>query len=449
VLSAASPPKRCKISAINVKSSKTRYILLYFIMDLARTTPHNHKTNNSVQEQGFVLVATLFAVALIALGASYFANRVDALRNSAFETQRWAEAEREAFSLRETLLHAAAIYPRDVAGLITNDGALATDARLYQVSPTTSMRIQDERGLISINLAEDPLLVRLFTNFGIPAEQHAKLLDSLRDYIDPDDLKHLNGAEKSDYIAAGKPPPANDFIYSREQLADVLGWERIFDPLNRAESDAQFDLNQTASESTTESTKAIGIRERFLAQFSTSRHFGININAAPVSVLSILPGIDPNRIGALIDQRRARPFRNLNELLPFANSPLNEDTIGLVGANAWRVTIAKAGLPFLLECQLTITPGERDRPTRLKACRRRSPDIFANGSVNEFAMALRERSTAPPLANIRPTRQNNELNFADRNKLRTPTNDRPDETPAPRWLAEAIASNASESRTVR
>ncbi len=391
-------------------------------------------------EKGFVLVATLFAVALIALGAAYFANRVSELRNNAIDMQRWAEAERDAFSIRETLLHAAAIYPRDTAGLMVASGSFATDNRPYKVSASATLRVQDERGLIGINVLDDKLLIKLFSHLGIPSRQHMQMLDGLRDYIDPDDLKHLNGAEKNDYVAAKLAPPANDFLRSREQLMDIMAWRQLFTSLNRFDSEAALQNNASSLQ---EEQQIAGVRDRFLSLFSTAKHYGINANTAPATVLSLLPGLNPTRINALIDQRRARQFNNFAEMIPFANGPLDEELIGLVGADTWRVTIAKSDLPFLLECQLVITPGEKDRPTRLKECRRRSPDLFLTGAPNEFARALdaqKPEKMRPPTS-LKPLTQSiNEPNFADRNLRRDQI--RTDETPAPRWLAESIATVA-------
>jgi general secretion pathway protein K len=418
---------------------------------------------NPFSEQGFVLVATLFAVALIGLGAAYFASRVDVLRNNALETQRWAETEREAFSIRETLLHAAAIYPRDVGGLLviptqisnaaTNaSNYFATDGRAYRVSPSISVRVLDERGLLAVNTLDDRILIKLFNQIGIPADQHARMLDGLRDYIDPDDLKHLNGAERDNYLAANRAPPANDFLRTREQLADVMGWERVFLALDRAETLATQAQAQAQTQIQSQDSAVMpGVRERFLALFSTSRHGGVNVNSAPAAVLSLMPGINPLRVSALLDQRRIKPFNNLAELAPFANGPLDEEMIGLVGANAWRVTIAKAGLPFLLECQLTITPGEKDRPTRLKECRRRSPDLLARAAANEFALAISPTALTgatdiarPSFTLSRPPQTTqNEPNLADSNLSQSLQ--ATDDTPAPGWLAGALASERAES----
>jgi type II secretory pathway component PulK len=428
-------------------------------------------------QQGFVLVATLFAVALIALGAAYFAGRVDSLRNSAVQTARWAEAEREAFSLRETIMHAAATHLRLEGGLSVIDAlpedlssspisrstqsasvgapinakarigeSLALDGRRYKISDTLTLQVQDERGLIAINIAETRLLARLFTDMGIPAEQHARLIDGLADYIDIDDLKRLNGAEKNEYLALGRMPPANDFLRSREEISNIAGWAPIFASLDQAEPTNP------------------GIRERFLALFSIARHFGLNINSAPAKVLTAYPGIENARVMALIDARRIKPFGNVSELLPFAFGRLDDELTGFVDAGTWRVTIAKAELPFLLECTLIISPGDRNKPVQTQACRRRSPDAMSEGgesATNEFAVAWRafnndlgrnddvSNSAQSQLSRLGRSVSNNpisppENNFANRSssifnpvsKANAPANSAR-ETPAPRWLVEA------------
>ena len=375
---------------------------------------------------GFVLVATLVAIAIISLGAAYFASQVDALRNSARQMQLWAEAEREAFSIRETLQFAAATGLRDEGGLRFANTMLATDARRYAIGDTFTISIQDERGLLAINTLDERTLSRILTSVGIPADQQPRLVDTLLDYIDPDDLRRLNGAEVREYAAASKPPPANDFLRSRDQLADIPGWDAILDRLAIAEQQGEA-----------------GLRARFLDLFSTSRHFGLNLNSAPAAVLRTLPGLDPARVAALVDQRRASAFTSLGQVGRFSSGPIDTEYVGLFGANDWRVVIAKAELPFLLECQLTITPAEPDRPTRLRECVRRPVVTWAAGSPDEFQRvlafdrqaALRQPSETNPLRSSK---------LAPRNDLR----DTPKivDAPAPAWLAEVIGANRSTRR---
>lgn len=330
-----------------------------------------------------MLVATLVAVAIISLAAAWFATQVDSLRDGAAKMQRWAELEKTTFSVRESLLYAAAIGTRDEGGLSLNNAALATDGRPYKLGDAVKLRVQDERGLFGINTADERWLTRLLSSLGVPAERHPAMIDGLKDFIDDDDLKLLNGAERTDYLRQGLTPPPNDFLRSREQMQDILAWRPLWQSLAKAETAEQPGLVQA-----------------LVDQFSVARHFGVNVNSAPPLVLASIPGVDPTKVGALVDRRRAAPLRSLADLVPFSNGPLDEDTSGFVGANDWRIRVERSELPFLLECQLTITPGDRERPARVTSCTRqpiRTASPLTDASIRRVLESDRvSLPTTPP-----------------------------------------------------
>jgi hypothetical protein len=203
---------------------------------------------------------------------------------------------------------------------------------------------------------------------GVPVANQSRLIDTLRDYMDPDTLRRLNGAEAAEYVAKGRAPPANDYPRTRDELPNVLAWDDLFATIEAAAG-----------------------RERamqFLSLFTAARHTGININTAPADVLLALEGIDPTRVAALIDQRKARPFANINELAPYANGRIDDEVAMLVGTNTWRVTHQKAGMPFLLECQIALTAGAPDKPAKTSACRRRPLALRESVPSGEFARAI-------------------------------------------------------------
>jgi general secretion pathway protein K len=361
-----------------------------------KTTCKDQGAASKHSETGFVLVATLVAIAIITLGAAYFAAQVDTLRNSALYMQRWAETEREAFVIRESLQFAAATGVRDEGGLTFGKETLATDGRRYKLTDTLSITVQNQ----------------------------PRLIDSLLDYIDADDLKRLNGAEKAEYARMNKLPPTNDFLRTRQQLQEVASWDDLF---NRLRSVGQ--------------TNNPGVESRFIDLFSTSRHSGLNLNSAPAAVLYVVPGLDRTKISALIDQRRARAFTSIAQLAPFTTGPIDSDYLSLFGANDLRVVLYKAELPFLLECQLSITPGDTDRPTRLKMCVRRPINAGAGGGSDEFQRALlqdtqkpdvRQQSGSRPLATTSPSIRN-DLRDAPQNV----------DAKAPQWLAEVLNPDKS------
>lgn len=384
----------------------------------------------SASSTGFVLVATLVAIAIISLGAAYFASQVDTLRNSARQLQSWSEAERDAFSVREMLQYAATTGLRDEGGLTFANTTLATDGRRYRLTDTLSVSVQDERGLLAINTLDEGTISRLLSSIGIPTESHSRLIDTLLDYMDPDDLRRLNGAEAREYAAANKPAPANDFLRTRDQLADILGWDTILDRL---------DIGGPSA--------APGLKARFIDLFSAARHVGLNVNSAPLHVLRTVPGFDPTKISALIDQRRATPFTSLGQLAPFTSGAIDSDYVGLFGANDWRVVVTQVNLPFLLECQLTNTPAEPDRPTRLRECVRRPVMAGAAGRPDEFqrALAVDRRTESRQSLESKPPSSST---LVLRNALRDPT--KTVDAAAPDWLAEVIsATGATRQSAIR
>jgi type II secretory pathway component PulK len=369
----------------------------------AKTTS-NDQDASIHSETGFVLVATLVAIAIISLGAAFFAAQVDTLRNSALYMQRWAEAEREAFEIRESLQFAAATGVRDEGGLTFGKETLATDGRRYKLTETLSISVQDERGLLAVNTLDEKTLSRLLDSLGMRVENQARLIDGLLDYIDADDLKRLNGAERREYARMNKPPPSNDFLRARDQLQEVEGWDDLFDRLRSAGQ--------------------------------ISRHSGVNLNSAPAAVLYALPGLDRTKIPALIDQRRARAFTSIAQLAPFTSGPIDSDYLGLFGANDLRVVLYKAELPFLLECQLSITPGDTDRPTRLKMCVRLPITASAGGGADEFKRALLQDTQKPEMRQPPDSRPSVTTSLSIRNDLRdAPQNV---DAKAPQWLAEVL-----------
>ncbi len=82
-----------------------------------------------------------------------------------------------------------------------------------------------ESGRIDMNVAREPFLKGLFMSAaGLGLEDADRLVDAIMDWRDPDDAKRLNGAEASDYKAAGRNyVPANANFETIEEVQRVLG----------------------------------------------------------------------------------------------------------------------------------------------------------------------------------------------------------------------------------
>ncbi|WP_428249805.1 general secretion pathway protein GspK [Ferrovibrio sp.] len=107
-------------------------------------------------------------------------------------------------------------------GVVTGINGEASTLRLGGIA--IQLRIQDALGLIDINQAPVEVLQRLFIALGLPEAQAQALTDSIADWRDGDDLRRLHGAEREDYIAAGRRYlPRNRGFERVDELRHVHG----------------------------------------------------------------------------------------------------------------------------------------------------------------------------------------------------------------------------------
>lgn len=136
------------------------------------------------------------------------------------------------------------------------------------------IRIRGEAAKVDLNEAPRDMLARLFQAFG-RADADA-LADAIIDWRDQDGLRNLNGAEREDYVRAGKSyGPANAPFESVDELGLVLGIDS-----------STF---------------------RMVREFVTIYSLGaaIDISGADRPVLLTLPGATPELVDAYIERRRA------------------------------------------------------------------------------------------------------------------------------------------------
>lgn len=86
------------------------------------------------------------------------------------------------------------------------------------------IRLVGENGLIDVNRADRALLSLVLEQVGVVEDEAETVLDLIEDFRDPDDLKHINGAEDDDYEDEGLDYGAKDAPFERiEELQQVLG----------------------------------------------------------------------------------------------------------------------------------------------------------------------------------------------------------------------------------
>jgi general secretion pathway protein K len=142
--------------------------------------------------------------------------------------------------------------------------------------------ILDEAARIDLNSAPDILLSSMFRSLGLDDTTASSLADAVVDWRDPDDLRKINGAEREDYIAAGKDyVPRNANFESVEELRLVLG------------------MNDT-----------IFWRTLPLVTVHSGRT-GVSSLVAPRAVLLALPGATPDQVESFVAQRESLLWQGL------------------------------------------------------------------------------------------------------------------------------------------
>jgi general secretion pathway protein K len=172
------------------------------------------------RQRGVALVLVIWlATLLTVVTASFvFTARSDALVVANSVSMARAEAAADAGVMRavwETyrIDNAPEMWRRD-----GKPREMAFDGALLKVE------MRDESARIDINTASDALLRGLLVSVGLPDEEATRLVDAIADWRDPDTLKRLNGAEESDYQAAGLAyRPANAPFQAIEEIQLVLG----------------------------------------------------------------------------------------------------------------------------------------------------------------------------------------------------------------------------------
>lgn len=90
------------------------------------------------------------------------------------------------------------------------------------------VKLSDECSRLDINTIQDQNLLRLMSFVNAPPDKIPQMLDSLRDWMDPDNLRRLSGAE-DEYYSGLTPPyrPRNASIMLPEELHFIRGFDEV------------------------------------------------------------------------------------------------------------------------------------------------------------------------------------------------------------------------------
>ena len=226
----------------------------------------------------------------------------------------------------------AAIWGYDENDTILSDGTeIALDNQPYEGYGKAYFALQDEGGLLNLQLEPEIVLNRLLGLFGIENELRAPLIAKLNDYVDLDDLHRLNGAEAYHYEEHHLPPPPNHYLLAPLEIYRVLDWR---------EQESLWDHDQLGQ----------------LITITVAAH--PNFNTAPALVLQAAYNLNELAVERLIKIRQSIPFYMINTVTQIAGMPPEVSSFesNFFPASALRLTLWYEGAQYLQQTYLRLTP---------------------------------------------------------------------------------------------
>ena len=167
------------------------------------------------KSRGAALLLSLWALFLLAALVMSWALNIDSRLNTSGTENRILEAQAMAASGAEV-----AITPTIKPNSPNLEGK-------FGPRQSYSARITGEGGRLNINwlvAGENPARIEMLRQYleakGIDLNERDRMIDCLLDWVDPDDLVRLNGAEASEGYQ-----PANALLVRIDELKKVKGWE--------------------------------------------------------------------------------------------------------------------------------------------------------------------------------------------------------------------------------
>ena len=290
-------------------------------------------------QRGFVLVLTLWILAAIAIAATYFAERVQASLRLATSRQDQAQALVELGSAQSEVMYRVGVTALSIHGLGMPPSVIRLDGRPY-LQGKVRVELQDTAGLLNLNSAPDDLIGRVLGSLGVAEDQRAALVDALKDYIDADDLRRLQGAESAQYLQLGlNTAPRNAELTTVQELREVYGWAK------------QASLWGTPG---------------ILEIATVSGQPWVNLNTAPLQVLAGLAGVTPDAARAFITRRETEPIAAnwVDRMLGTQFDTMLSPVVSFPG-QAVRVTLHHSGLPWALRYNVQLTPTGSTSPWKI------------------------------------------------------------------------------------
>ena len=320
--------------------------------------------------QGFVLIATLWTLAAMAVLAAY----IDSVASADIERATVAKAalERELArrSTEATLGYLLATGRMNHRGLMLEPeqsfsdvegnrgpdrsvGVIAASGEAYAGVGGTRFSVQDENGLVSVNYPRTAHFTAALSHVGVASTDVTRIVPRVEDYVDMDDDLRLSGAERFDYERTAAPDPAGRtpayrtsvIVRARDRspvasgTAPGPGSRTAAQP--RPPSDFRFPNPSNWTMITpVELKRVLGVDavitpaqwRRLLPMLTMRQTTGYNFNTMPRDVLESVLELDRGTVNNILAERAERPVSSLNHIAMLTGTHVDmnpEDVRGL------------------------------------------------------------------------------------------------------------------------
>lgn len=292
-----------------------------------------------MNQRGMVLIAVLWVVAVISLVAFSLAASV---RVEAQASRDSLDGERAFFMAKGA---ADVVYSRFSSSEgFPKDSPVSMDNGDYVFnfeSGLVRVHLESADGLIDLNAASDRLLATVFDSFGLSELERNRVVDSILDWRDGDDIPHLYGAEVNDYV--GRATPRNASFQSVDELLQVKNMtpERYYGSV-------------VVDPVTGKLERIPGARDVFTV---VTGRASVNPNTASADVLRGLPGVTRPQVDVMLAERKSKAFSDAASLV--------QRVPGLEGSEAVGYLTFEPLLPTALVAKATIAQSGVSRTVRL------------------------------------------------------------------------------------
>ena len=276
------------------------------------------RQGRSHRPEGFILVATLWVLAILTVLAAYIDGVTASDIDRALAARQSLARELDRRSTEATVIYRLATGRMNYRGLIyeqaqrfasegislpqVGEGALTVTDEVYAGLGEARFSIQDELGLVPVNSPMSPIFVATLERVGVSPSNARLIAARIEDYVDVDYDLSLNGAERFDYEMRSLPPPPNWIMASPLEARRVLGVSELITP-------DQWQL--------------------LLPVLSMRQATGYNFNLMPPKVLAAVVGLDEAAMAPVVEARRERPIWSLNRLAMLTGVHVNLDEMSL------------------------------------------------------------------------------------------------------------------------